>query len=140
MNDPAIESGRWLRQAENDLLFARKGFEEGFFSQVCFLCQQAGEKAVKAVRYHGGERIVIGHSIHALLKDTEMTEADRQILVEKASLLDQYYIPARYPNGLPDGAPFEVFTSHQAQGAIFDAQALIDFAKLKIMTNADQRP
>jgi hypothetical protein len=37
MNDPAIESGRWLRQAENDLLFARKGFEEGFFSQVCFL-------------------------------------------------------------------------------------------------------
>jgi HEPN domain-containing protein len=132
MNDPLIEAGRWYRQAQNDLAFAAKGFEEGFFSQVCFLCQQAGEKAVKAVRYHAGDRFVTGHSIHALLKDIEMDPADRKNLLEKGSLLDQFYIPARYPNGLPDGAPFEVYTSKQAEQAILDSQALLDFAKRKI--------
>jgi HEPN domain-containing protein len=132
MNDPFIEAGRWFRQAENDLAFARQGFDGGFFSQVCFLCQQAGEKAVKAVRYHNGERYVTGHSIHALLKNVEVEQADQKILFEKGSLLDQFYIPARYPNGLPDGAPFEVYTSKQAEQAICDAQALLDFARRKI--------
>ena len=36
------------------LAFARVGHREGFFSKACFLCQQAGEKALKAVAYGDG--------------------------------------------------------------------------------------
>ena len=54
MWDSRTEADRWLKQAENDLEFARLGLREGFFAQVCFLAQQSAEKAVKAIGYlHG---------------------------------------------------------------------------------------
>jgi HEPN domain-containing protein len=33
------------------------------------------------------------------------------------SLLDGYYIPTRYPNGLPDGIPADVYTRAAAEQA-----------------------
>jgi HEPN domain-containing protein len=30
-------SQRWIKRAEDDLLFAETGFKEGFYNQVCFL-------------------------------------------------------------------------------------------------------
>jgi HEPN domain-containing protein len=50
--------------------------------------------------------------------------------VEKASrwsLLDSYYIPTRYPNGLPDGIPAEVYTKDAAQGAVSLAIEAVDY-------------
>jgi len=44
----------------------------------------------------------------------------------KAYLLDQYYIPTRYPNGLPGGIPYKVYTWEQAQEAIVGAQRVLD--------------
>ena len=41
--DSGAEADRWLKQAENDLDFARVGLREGFFAQVCFLAQQSAE-------------------------------------------------------------------------------------------------
>jgi predicted nucleotidyltransferase len=62
-----VEALRWLRQAENDLLYARLGLREGFSAQVCFLCQQIAEKALKSVHYGKlGKRIVYGHSLLAI--------------------------------------------------------------------------
>lgn len=29
-------------------------------------------------------------------------------------MLDQYYVPTRYPNGLPGGIPSDVYTGDQA--------------------------
>ena len=47
MRQPEAEARRWLAQAESDLAFAEVGVREGFFAQACFICQQAGEKALK---------------------------------------------------------------------------------------------
>ena len=58
----------WLRQAADDFRFARLAVEREFFAQACFVAQQVGEKAVKAVHYHLGARPVIGHSVQALLR------------------------------------------------------------------------
>jgi HEPN domain-containing protein len=132
MNDPGLEASRWYRQAENDLAFAKRGLEEGYYSQVCFLCQQSGEKAVKSIHYHNGERFVPGHSIHALLKKLEPDFPEVNVLLETGGLLDQFYIPTRYPNGLPEGAPYEIYTQMQAKQAVDLAQKLLDFAKQKI--------
>jgi len=38
--------------------------------------------------------------------------------MELAGLLDQYYIPTRYPNGLPDGIPSEAYNKTQAREAV----------------------
>ena len=58
----------WLSMANDDLAFAELGLSNGFFSQVCFLSQQASEKALKAVllsRTGGYPRV---HSIVDLVK------------------------------------------------------------------------
>jgi HEPN domain-containing protein len=39
---------KWIKRAEDDFLFAKTGFKEGFYNQVCFLSHQAVEKYLKA--------------------------------------------------------------------------------------------
>jgi HEPN domain-containing protein len=93
------------------------------------VCQQASEKALKALRYLHGERVVIGHSVVALLDQLLADHPGLSTLREAAQQLDQYCIPTRYPNGLPDGVPSDVFTKAQAEGAIAAAQRIIDLAR-----------
>jgi HEPN domain-containing protein len=45
----ANRSKDWIRQAQRDLTHARNALEDGDFEWSCFACQQAAEKAVKAV-------------------------------------------------------------------------------------------
>ncbi len=50
--------------------------------------------------------------------------------VQKAtrwSVLDSYYIPTRYPNGLPDGIPAEVYTQDAARGAVSLSGEVVDY-------------
>jgi HEPN domain-containing protein len=121
------EARRWLAQAQDDLAFARVGLREGFFAQVCFLSQQSGEKALKALRYLRGDRRVLGHSLVALV-DTLADEIDVRRLRPIAADLDLHYVPARYPNGLPDLAPFQAYTREQAERALAEAEELLSAA------------
>ena len=128
MWDSRAEADRWLKQAENDLDFARLGLREGFFSQVCFLAQQSAEKSVKAVGYLLGERTVMGHSVIVLADRYSDRVPDLAELRDEAGILDQYYIPTRYPNGLPGGFPFLAFTEEQATDAIAAAERFLGLA------------
>ena len=130
MKDSAEEARRWLSQAENDLLFDYVALAEVFFSQCCFISQQAAEKAAKAVHYQQGARIVIGHSIFQLIGKIAKGKVTR--LLETSKLLDQFYIASRYPNGIPGGAPFEVFIRKQAEEAVLGAEYIYKWAKDQI--------
>ena len=101
MWDSPAEARRWWLQAENDLAFARLALRERFFAQACFVAQQTAEKAVKAIAYGLGERAVLGHSIVVLIDRYGDRVAGLRELRRDAGLLDQFYVPARYPNGLP---------------------------------------
>jgi len=52
-------------------------------------------------------------------------------LINKISILDSYYIPTRYPNGLPEGIPAEIFNRDAAEIAFKLAdstvQIIIDY-------------
>ena len=128
MWDSRAEADRWLKQAENDLDFARLGLREGFFAQVCFLAQQSAEKAVKAIGYLLGERTVLGHSVAVLVDRYSERVPDLADLRDEAGLLDQYYIPTRYPNGLPGGFPFMAFSEQQATNALAAAERFLRLA------------
>lgn len=125
MKERRVEALRWLRQAENDLEYARLGLREGFSAQVCFLCQQIAEKALKSVHYGKLEkRIVYGHSLVELAQELNLgSDLHREL-----AMLDQYYIPTRYPNGLPGGAPYEVYSHAQAEAAVAVCDRVISFA------------
>ena len=129
MKASRAEAERWWRQAENDLAYARHGFAGGFYAQTCFQCHQVAEKALKAL-HHGllGARVVLGHSVIRLGADAGIPEDLRG----RCAILDQYYIPTRYPNGIPDGAPFEVYTKDQAAEALETAAAVLEHARRRL--------
>jgi HEPN domain-containing protein len=48
-------------------------------------------------------------------------------LVEKGRVLDNFYIPPRYPNSHPEGAPFEHYGPIQSEEAIRYAREIAEF-------------
>lgn len=117
-NNPYEEGQRWLAQATVDLRWAKHLAEEGGWHLSCFLAQQVTEKALKAFLYAQGEEIVVGHSVARLCAAAAGYRPEFDAKRRRWSLLDGYYIPTRYPNGLPDGIPAEVYTREAAFGAV----------------------
>ncbi len=130
--DPLIEGDRWLRQAEHDISDARYALEGKRFNLACFLSQQAAEKATKAFVYRQGKDDVWGHSVADLCDQAADFDKEFKILKPKVSPLDKFYIPTRYPNGLPGGIPAEAFDEADAQRALALAQEAVDFVKRKV--------
>jgi HEPN domain-containing protein len=123
------ESRRWLRQAEDDISAVVVLLEHAKYSQACFLSQQAGEKAMKAVWYWQG-REPWGHSIAKLIDDLPGEETRIALVAfrEDAVALDKLYIPTRYPNGLPELLPAEAFEKGDGARALQCAKNLIKTA------------
>lgn len=119
----------WLRQAEKDISKAKLDLEWGYFEWACFTAQQAAEKAIKALfqKLHGE---AWGHGAKALLENLPF--GDRLQFYEDGRLLDKFYIPTRYPNGLPQGIPHDYFTKKEAQEAIEAAERIYEWCKGKI--------
>jgi HEPN domain-containing protein len=111
----------WLRQAQDDLLWAEDTLKAGRWAQACFAAQQVAEKALKSVALRRGVEQVRSHSI---LEITKALDLDGDI-ERMAKRLDQYYISARYPDAFPSGAPFEYFTADQAAEAVSFARKIV---------------
>ena len=122
------ESQRWLSQAHADLQAARASLSAGSCEWACFQSQQAGEKALKALWFHYNAD-PWGHSLTRLIEQFPVSSVRTELLklAEQARHLDRMYIPTRYPNGLPDLAPFEAFVQRDAEESIHKAQSIIEF-------------
>lgn len=121
----------WLNQALKDLKHAEESRNSGHHEWACFAAQQSGEKAVKALHLFLGQE-AWGHVIARLLKDLPEQVSVPEELVEKAKVLDNFYIPARYPDSHPDGAPFEHYGPLQSKEAIQYAGEIIEFIRAKM--------
>lgn len=130
MRNSALEEGeRWISQAIEDLKWTKLLAEQGGWHLACFLSQQVTEKALKAFLYAQGEEIVLGHSVARLCANAAEYNMDFSEKAKRWSLLDGYYIPTRYPNGLPDGIPAEVFTEEAAKSAVAMADEAVNYVK-----------
>jgi len=128
MRDSPAERGlRWLRQAQEDLRWTRHLADEGAYHLACFLAQQVAEKALKAFLYAQGEEVVLGHSVERLCRAAAAFDPVFGDRARSWSLLDGYYIPTRYPNGLPDGIPSDVYTKQAARDAVALAEDVVGF-------------
>ena len=123
------EAKRWMRQAEIDFDAANCLFQNEdwrYYSLTCFHCQQAVEKALKALMFAKG-----------CLKKTDLEVHDVMALAYRAAGLGQhfrgisvivnrihgYYIKTRYPEytrGFSSESPIpaEIFTQEQASDAL----------------------
>ena len=116
----------WLYQAQGDLDHARSDLERGYHEWACFSAQQAAVKAVKAVFQRMGCE-AWGHSIADLLEELSTSHEVRRRLIDAGLELDKAYIPTRYPNAHPSGAPRSRYTSGEAGRLIEHAAGIIEF-------------
>ncbi len=121
----------WFRQAEADLRLARSARQAGHFEWSAFACQQAAEKAVKALFQHLHKE-AWGHVLIALLGALPEETKPDTALMDRARVLDRHYIPTRYPNGFERGAPVDFYSQKDADEAIAHAEAIIEFCRDKI--------
>lgn len=119
-------SADWLAQAKRDLEQARWSLEGGFHEWACFVCQQAAEKAVKAVYQRLGAESW-GHSVVSLLEGLEEQVDVPNEVDDCGRRLDRYYVPARYPNGWESGAPKDYYREDDAEQAVGCAERVLRF-------------
>lgn len=124
------EAKRWIEQAKEDLISAKILFEAKRYYLVCFLAQQIAEKALKSVIYFNKEDLVLGHSVRKLVVWASKFDKRFEDLTNKISILDSFYIPTRYPNGLPEGIPADIFNRDAAETAFKLAKSTV-----QIITN-----
>ena len=119
----------WFNQAKRDLEQAKDSRRAERHEWACFAAQQAAEKAIKALHLSLGQE-AWGHVVAKLIDELPIATPKR--LIEKGRVLDNFYIPARYPNGHPSGAPFEHYGSLQSEEAIKYASEIIEFVDTKM--------
>jgi HEPN domain-containing protein len=132
--DARTEGLRWLEQAEADRHGAQLLFDGGSYHLACFVAQQVAEKALKAFIYAQGEELVIGHSVEALSRWAAEFDTDFEQLRGTVAPLDGYYIPTRYPNGLPDSIPARVYTQGVAEDALRMADQVLQTVQQKLQS------
>ena len=115
----------WYQQALRDLDQAEASRRDGRHEWACSAAQQAAEKAVKAAHLAKAQD-AWGHVVARLL--TELPAAVPADLIEKARVLDAFYIPTRYANSHADGPPFEHYGPLQSEEAVRYAGEIVRFA------------
>lgn len=121
----------WFNQALKDLEQAEVSQHAGRHEWACFAAQQAAEKAVKALHLSAGQE-AWGHVVARLLRDLPEGIDVPDMLIEQAKVLDTLYIPTRYANSHPAGAPFEHYGRLQSEEAISYAREIIDFVRAEM--------
>jgi len=128
------ESLRWLTQAKDEFKDAEELRKRKRFYLALFHFQQATEKAFKAYLYLKvkSAEVFHTHSVDELVKMAVEIEPDFKEVVS-AKKLDRYYIPTRYPNGLPGGVPSRYFDDpREAEEAMQLAKNAIDLIERKL--------
>jgi len=126
----ADRSNDWFRQAVRDLEQAEDSERAQRHEWACFAAHQAAEKAVKALHLSRGQE-AWGHVVARLIAELPGGNVPDG-LGDKARVLDSFYIPPRYPNGHPEGAPFEHYGRLQSEEAIRYAREIIEFVRAEM--------
>ena len=122
-------AGDWLTQAQFDLGHATLSLGNGDFEWACFAAHQAAEKAIKAVFQSIAAQVIMGHALSDMLAELQRTIRVPSRLVASGRALDRHYIPTRYPNAHPAGAPHQHYTRIEATRAIKHADQIVRFCE-----------
>ena len=118
----------WMRRAENDISSARHLAEKMKPTPteiVCFHCQQAAEKYLKAYLVYNDQEPPKTHDLIELLKLCNEYDHDFSALSPKCEYLIPFAVRTRYPGGSdPDDNDMKTALAYAAE--------IIEFVKTKI--------
>ena len=100
--------------------------------RVGMLLSPAGGGEGRKALYESIHVEVWGHSISRMLANLPESLKPPEELIDLAKELDRHYIPTRYPNFHPEGAPMDYYTKADAQRAVRNAEEIIKFCRDKI--------
>jgi len=121
----------WLAQAQWDLKAAQDSLEAGHYEWSAFQCQQAAEKALKALlRYHNLE--MTGHTLLDLLERVGELVTVAEEYEALARELDRHYIQPRYPNSFASGYPRKFYDRATAERCVQYATRILDFVRGRV--------
>lgn len=137
----SADETEWLEQARRDLEVARHLEASSYYEWAAYAAQQAGEKAVKALRIALGTEIseIKVHDVGKLLGTIPTRGRTRDPLLARAPDLDAHNQQARYPGmrGRGPGAPLKTYTKDEADEVIAIAGAVLAYAT-QLLTDAGE--
>jgi HEPN domain-containing protein len=115
----------WLETAESDLAYAKLGLDNGdyYFSGAVYHCQQAAEKALKALCCFHGIKPPKTHDLVALLEKLK-DAADLGTFNQSAARLTPLATEFRYPDFI------DVPGQETVETAFLDAKAIVEAVKM----------
>ena len=119
----------WLDKAETDLIVARLVLVEGHYAHACFFSQQCMEKAMKAYLLDQSGKYPRTHRLVDLLTECVNFEPSFSKLQADCVVVDQYYIPTRYPDAVPSGLPDNLPGEVEAKEAVDIAEVVFKFVR-----------
>ena len=112
----------WLRRARGDLALALVGETPGvLLEDLCFHCQQATEKAIKAVLVASQVPLPRTHNLK-ILTELLTPESPGDEALEAAPALTDYAVTYRYPG------VYETVTDDEYRHALAIATAVVSWA------------
>lgn len=123
---------QWLDRATEDLTVARLVLKEQHTAHTCFLSQQCIEKALKAYLLAKTNSYPRTHKLVDLLVLCQQIEPAIDQYLTDCTIIDQYYIPTRYPDGIPGGTASGIPGQREAEEATTVAQKILDFITEKL--------
>ena len=114
----------WLDRAESSLSLARQPKpDQAHWADLCYLSQQAAEKAVKAVYRSLDQPFRFTHSLEELGRGLEEVGVDLPEAVRESVVLTRYAVETRYP-GIA-----EPVTEEEYRQALALADAVVSWAR-----------
>lgn len=115
---PPENIAAWIRKAENDLLAVDNNLSAARvpFDVVCYHCQQATEKYLKASLVSLGTQPSRTHDLLALLQEsrTYLTVPPPDAIEQAYAILNPYSVEVRYPDDQSEPTAADASEARQA--------------------------
>ncbi len=116
----------WLRYAEGDLSVVEREMKSDIpvYHTVCFLCQSAAEKFLKAYLISEGWKLQRTHDLVELLGYCTDYDENWEELLTEGAILNEYIVSGRYPGDIA-AEGFDDLLAKEALDAVQQIQARV---------------
>lgn len=134
---PAKLAAAWFAQAVDDVESAAVLYASERFATCCFLCQQAAEKALKALLHLRCGDVPRTHTIADLTRELATIDPAEAAIFREATALDPFYVSTRYPDAIGGAIPAASFHRAEAELALVRARTVIDEVRARMPEPSD---
>jgi HEPN domain-containing protein len=116
------EKDKWMNRALHDIETAEYNLKGNILDAAAFYCQQAVEKALKALYIKEYKKLIRSHDLLFLGNKINLPDE----LIEICDGINPFYTGTRYPD------MYEEYSEEEIEEAIIEARRVIEWVKTKI--------